>query len=258
MVLEHKKLDLFQKMIFEKARLKAPYQIANAMPNEACFLYVLKGEQRIRSAVEQLPLGPHEAVLMKCGLYFSEWLENIRYEECEAVAVHFYPDVLKKIYEREIPAFIRQAPAAASMHKIAAGELIRRYIDSLLFYFENPDLVSEELIVLKLKEIILLLSKTENGPSIIELVSSLFSPAEYDFKDAVEANLYTSLNVEQQAGLANMSLSSFKRKFADVYQESPARYLKRKKLERAADRIAYTDQRITTSGSCITVFPDKT
>jgi len=245
MIIEHKRFDLFQKMIFEKAVLKAPFRITNDMPNEACFLYILKGEQKVSAAVEQLHLHPHEAVLMKCGLYFGNWLKKVEFEECEAIAIHFYPEVLRQVYEKEIPKFIRQVKNPGSMYKVASDELIKKYIESILFYFDNPALVDEELVLLKLKELILLLSKTENASSIIELISSLFSEEKHNFREVVEANLYSDLNVGQLAQLANMSLSTFKREFKKTYRQSPARYLKNKKLERAAELLAVSDQRVT-------------
>lgn len=54
------------------------------------------------------------------------------------------------------------------------------------------------------------------------------------FKDCVERCWNSSLSVEEIAFLCNMSLSSFKRTFERVYEESPGKWLKRKRLEQAA------------------------
>lgn len=135
--------------------LGAPFTVPNAMPNEACFLYVLEGSQRIHSANHKELLKQNDAVLMKCGMYFGEWLSSAEYKQCEAIVVHLYPEVLKKIYESEIPDFIKKYKKAENqvyLHKVTDNALIENYIISMQFYFENPQLVDDELIKLKLKE----------------------------------------------------------------------------------------------------------
>ncbi|WP_250347248.1 helix-turn-helix domain-containing protein [Flavobacterium anhuiense] len=42
-----------------------------------------------------------------------------------------------------------------------------------------------------------------------------------------------------------MSVSSFKREFAKIYHDTPANYIKMKKLEKAAELLQVSDQRIT-------------
>jgi AraC family transcriptional regulator, exoenzyme S synthesis regulatory protein ExsA len=248
MILDHKRFDLFEKMIFEKAVLKAPFIVPAVMPNEACFLYVLQGQQISHAATDNIPLGPKDAILMKCGTYMGQWLASSNYQQCVAIAVHLYPDVLKKIYENDIPDFIKQYKkgiTTVSAHKIAGDELVDNFIKSLEFYFENPQLVDDELIKLKLKELILLLTKTEKSASIMALISDLFSPKEVGFKQIIDTHIYSNLGVDELAALCNLSLSSFKREFAKIYNDSPAQYLKNKKIERGAELLTLSNQRIS-------------
>jgi AraC family transcriptional regulator, exoenzyme S synthesis regulatory protein ExsA len=248
MILEHKQIDLYNKMIFERAVIKAPFTVPNAMPNEACFLYVLEGSQRLHSANQRELVKSKDAVLMKCGMYFGEWLSSSDYIQCEAIAVHLYPEVLKKIYESEIPDFIKQyrkLDNTNQLYKVTDNALIDNYIRSMLFYFENPQLVDEELIKLKVKELILLLLKTEKANSIMEVISGLFSPREYSFKEVVEAHICSNLSIEELAQLTNLSVSSFKREFAKIYNDTPAHYFKTRRLEKAAELLIISELRIS-------------
>ena len=168
--------------------------------------------------------------------------------QVEAIAVHFYPEVLKKIYESGMPEFLKKSQSdlpKVSIASIKGDALIKKYMDSLIFYFENPELVNEELLILKLKELILLLSKTENAPKVYEILTNLFSPQSFEFQEIIRANLYFDLSVDQLATLTNMSLSSFKREFKKVYNSSPAVYCKEKKLEKAAELLMKTDLSIS-------------
>ena len=248
MLLDHKRFDLYEKMIFEKAVIVPPFSPPNSMPNEACFLYVINGAQQTISPVEKIQLLSKDAILMKCGMYFTEWLTSTEYHQCEAIAVHLYPEVLKRIYENDIPDFIKNYKKVqndAAMHKISGDILIHHYVQSMMFYFENPSLVDDELIKIKLKELILLLIKTEKAASVMEVISGLFSPKEYSFREIISSNLFNDLSIEQLATFANLSVSSFKREFAKIYEDSPAHYIKNKRLEKASQLLLNKEYRIS-------------
>ncbi len=248
MILKHQQFDLYDRMIFEKTVLKAPFRMASAMPNEACFLYVLAGEQWVHSAAKTEMLKPRDAILMRCGMYIGEWLQSADYETCETITVHLYPEVLRKLYENEIPGFIRRhhkEKALEPTHLLHSHTLIDSYIQSMKFYFDNPSFVDDELVKLKLKELILLLLKTEKAHSVMEVIAGLFSPQHYTIREVIEANLYSGLSVTELAHLAHCSLSTFKREFLRVFDQPPARYLKTKRLERAADLLVVSDKRIS-------------
>ena len=248
MIKHYQKFQLFDKLIFEKVILEPPFMASTIMQNEACFIYAVQGNSKVFSPNEQLEFRTKEGVVMRCGNYLNNWLKTTpdNTETCEAIAVHFYPEVLKKVYDKELPEFIGKAKStpAAPIQKVKADELLGSYITSLQFYFENPSLVSDELLKLKLKELILLLAKTDNAMAIQQLISSLFTPAEYSFKEIIEANIYSNLTNEELALLTNLSLSSFKREFDKVYKTSPARFVKKRKLERSAELLTHTNQRI--------------
>ncbi|MEL6537779.1 MAG: AraC family transcriptional regulator [Bacteroidota bacterium] len=97
----------------------------------------------------------------------------------------------------------------------------------------------------KLKEFVLLVSKSEDAPSQLDFLAALFKPHEVEFKAAIQQNLYANLSLEELATLCHLSLSSFKRKFTEVFGESPKKYLNRKKVERAAELLKSGEDRIS-------------
>lgn len=245
MILEHKIIELYGKMLFEKVVLAPPFKKPNPMPNEACFLYIKDGEYTSVSEKEQLRLRTHESVLMKCGSYLSEMYTSGKSQKYEAIAVHFYPDVLQKVYDHEIPSFLKPQNSAPnlSMGKLNSDILIHKYIESILFYFDNQQLVNDEILTLKLKEIILLLNQTKNAPNIRNILSNLFNPTTYTFREIIEAHLYSNITTTELAQLTDRSLSSFKREFEKIYHTTPAAYIKDKKLEKAARHLKSSELR---------------
>jgi AraC family transcriptional regulator, exoenzyme S synthesis regulatory protein ExsA len=247
MIKQHQQFGLYNKRIFERVVLTPPARLLASMPNEACFYYAVKGNSRFRTPTQQIALEAEEALVLKCGNYFTEWLESNKDEYCEVIAVHFYPEVLRKIYDKELPDFLTEVGRIEPMllNKSKADELLTNYVSSLQFYFQNEELVSDELLKLKVKELILLLAKTDNVEMITQLLAGLFSPTRYTLKEIIEANVYSNLSIDELAKLANISTSTFKREFTKIYQQSPGRYIKERKLSRAADLLLKTDRRIS-------------
>ncbi|HBO73677.1 MAG TPA: AraC family transcriptional regulator [Marinilabiliales bacterium] len=247
MILEHKMYELYGKMIFEKVIVEPPFQKLNPMPEEACFFYVIEGVGEAISEVERLRIPTKESVLLKCGNYITKMLPSSTSNTFQTIAVHFHPAILKKIYENDLPKFLLNPSTEirSGMSKVKSTILISKYIESLLFYFGNPELVNEDLLILKLKEIILLLTQTDDSLVINQILTGLFSPTTYSFTQIVEAHVFSDLSTEDLAQLTSLSLSSFKREFRRVYNDSPANFIRNKKLVKAAELLVVSSERIT-------------
>lgn len=248
MIVERKRYELFGKKIFEKLLIQSPFKIPNPMPDEACFLYMLQGQINYSTPNQNVIIPQNDAVLLKCGTYFSQIKSTIKAQKHEIVVIHFHPEILKKIYETDLPKVFQQ-PAILDtnidLSTINNDYLIEKYIESLLFYFDNPSLINEDLLIIKLKEIILLLCQTKNAPLIQQILSQLFSPSSYSFKQIIESNLYYHFTTEELAEMTHLSLSSFKREFKKNYNATPASYIRNKRLEKAAELLLISEERIT-------------
>ena len=119
----------------------------------------------------------------------------------------------------------------AAIKQVEIDTLLGAFRQSLNVLLDNPELADEAMIKNKLKEFVLLITKTENAPSVLDFLSAMFKPEIADLKEVVQNNLYSSLSVEEFALLAHMSTSSFKRKFKQTYGESPKKYIAKKKVE---------------------------
>lgn len=194
----------------------------------------------LASPTERIELYEKESVLLRCGNYFAEVIQEAPMGICEIYAIHLYPDILRQVYKDEIPEFIKPDQSSVFARKIVHHSVISHFIDSLSFYFDNPELVSPELLRLKLKELILLLLQTKNADTVLELISQLFSPRHTTIQEVMQAHLYSPLTVAQLAQLAGQSLSTFKRDFHKHFNDTPANYIREKRLERAAELLQHS------------------
>lgn len=247
MVIDYKKFDLFGKSFLQKMVIEPPFEYDFPVEERACFLYVLNGKMQYRQEDNETEIPMHHSLLLNCIESGKQVHTKANKNNGEVVIVTFHPDILKKIYERELPAIAQPGRSVSNQFASTINNdfLIQKYIEGLLFYFENPTLVNDEILVLKLKEIILLLSQTREAETIQVILSQIFSPAKYTFKQIIEANIFSQINVEALALKTNLSVSSFKREFKKIYKDSPASYIKTKRLEKAAELLLASDKRVS-------------
>ncbi len=247
MLLDRKTLDLFGRVLFEKIIIRPPHKQPYPMLNEACLLYVIRGSIRPASTYGVMNVQAREAALMKCGTYYVHITPTEKSAKYESVAVHFYPEILKRVYENTVPPiFIARAnPIPTSMAKIKVDQLLQKYFDQILLYFSYPDLTNEDLLVIKLKELFLILGNTDYAPTIREILSHLFEPQTANFKEIIETHLLSNLAINELAHLTNLSISTFKRKFQRIYRDSPGRYFRNKKLEKATTLLTTSHRSVS-------------
>ncbi|HXD78405.1 MAG TPA: AraC family transcriptional regulator [Puia sp.] len=237
MIISHKKFDLWGKTLIETIIIKPPYRLSVDFPQQACFIYYKKGKTQINSPAEQVLVGSDESVILNCGTYFANLLEYSDGDFYEILVFHLHADTLKKLYRQEFPAFLKKGNEQPYIQKIASKDIIRKFIENLDFYFENPTFVNDDILELKVKELILILLQSKNSTSIKDLLRDLFTPRELNIRDIVQRHLYSNITVKDLAELANMTLATFNRKFTEVFQDTPANYIKTKRLERARDLL---------------------
>ncbi|MCM5529124.1 AraC family transcriptional regulator [Parasegetibacter sp. NRK P23] len=244
MILSRKHFDLNGYCVIEKLCIRPPYKHSAVFRDEACFLHLRNGEGVLKSSSGQLPIQVSESVVLKCGNYFADFIQKSGATYCEVIVVHLYSDVLKTLYKNEVPGFIQAEGKKLYAEKIERYEIIQHFIQSLDFYFRQPNLMNDELLILKIKELILLLLQTSNSKNIIELFSHLFTPRQANFNEIVQAHLFSNITIEELAMLSGRSLSAFKRDFESYFKTSPAKYIKEQKLLRARDLLVSTDSSI--------------
>lgn len=248
MVIDHQKIDLYGKPLLQKVMVKPPFEFSFPVSDNACFLFSLQGEIQFHVNEEQFVIPSSYSLFLNCINTEKKISQAVSSSVNEIVVIHFHPDILKRIYEKELPAIIQPAKhiiSNQSSEKVNNDFLIQKYMEGLILYFENPALVNDEILILKLKEIILLLLQNRSAETIRVILSQLFSPVVYTFRQIIEANLFSQVSIEELAQKTNLSVSSFKREFRKLYNDSPANYIKIQRLEKAAALLSTSDNRIT-------------
>lgn len=239
--LEYKGLVVFQKLFvpyFE--RLPKEYH-----ENEACFVFVNRGAFRVRAQTQLLEINQKTALLAKCINYYYETAKRPGETEdnVEVLGIMLYPELVQSLFDFDVSKSSHKVDF--NLKQVQVSKLLEHFRDSLNILLDNPELADEELIKNKLREFIILMTKTIDAPSELDFLASMFKPDFVKFEEVIQNNLYANLSQNELANLCHMSLSTFKRKFREVYDESPAKYFSKMKINKSIELLKSKDLRIS-------------
>ncbi len=238
MILTQRHLELSGKAVISHFTFTPPLIAAADLDNMACFIFPIQTKGSLYRADGKTEVSSDQGVLMKCGTYVNKWEGIDEKKVSEVVILRLHPDVMQKVLESTPVPTVNEKELAGPMNAVVELDvLLSKYLDGLFFYFDNQELATEELIRLKIKELTLLLINSRNPNPIIELLSSLFRKEKYTLQQIVDANLLEDLSLNEMASIANMSASTFKRKFKTEFDTTFSRYIMAKRLEKASDSL---------------------
>lgn len=233
-------LELFGHVFAECFTLDQDFRIQREMRDDACLAYVQEGKQEIYSPTQKILATDRESILMKCGNYIANFRDVAPTAQFKSVVFHLDPEAIRQAFDDRDLYFLRvdkSTPAREPALKLGQNELMDSFVASMMPYFDNPRMAKDEMLLLKLKELIYILSDFGNNPVVNQIIGTLYSAEEIAFDEIISANLYNNLSIGEMAHLTARSESTFKRDFRKWYNESPAKYFKTKRLDKSADLL---------------------
>ena len=220
--------------------LNENFRLVHEMRNDACLAYIQSGTQEVYSQTQKIVANDNESIFMKCGNYIANFSDVSPTSQFKSVVFHLDPETIKKAFGEQELSFLKVSRSYKVFDpalKIEQSELLDSFVNSMMPYFNHPSLVREELLLLKLKELVYLLSDSGDNEVVSYLLGTMYTREEVEFDEIISANIYNNLSIAELAHLTAKSESSFKRYFTKYYQVSPAKYFKEKRLEKAADLL---------------------
>ena len=112
------------------------------------------------------------------------------------------------------------------------------FVKSVLNLFYSDLQYDRELLQLKVNE--LLIHLTTHHPGIIDILLSAPSYSKRDLAEVMEENYLKYASLEEFAHMSGRSLTSFKRDFKTLFNTSPAKWLKEKRMAHAKYLLKHT------------------
>jgi AraC-like DNA-binding protein len=232
-------IELYGRLFAEKMMVDQDMRIVNKMERDACFIYLKNGRSEVYSPNEKITLTKGEAILMKCGNYVGCAYEGTPMNPFESVAVHMDPEMIKRAFsDKTLDELVEESKAnqPESAVKIPKNFLLDEFVKSLEVYFDHPELVNDHIMSVKLQELVVILIQEKNE-MVYYLLNNLYKKVDYEFEEVVQNNVFNRLSVPEIASLTNRSESTFKRDFKKYFGESPAKWIKKKRLEKAKELL---------------------
>lgn len=197
---------------------------------EHIFLYQLSGSLTINDANKEYTIRTGEFCLAKrnrLAKYIKLPPQNGEYKTI-SVSLHqnFLRDFSKEFGYTADALFCEDA-----VIKIKTNTLLEKYVNSLSPYFDLDGHENEELLLLKTKEAVLLLLKT--NPDLKNILFDFSEPGKVDLEAFMNRNFRFNISIERFGYMCGRSLTTFKRDFEKVFHTTPGRWLVQKRLEEA-------------------------
>lgn len=242
-------MKLSGKAVISHFTFHPPLIAASDLENEACFIFPINTEGKLYRVHDKTHVQKDQGVLMKCGTYINKWYGLDPSKVAEVLILRLSPEVMKDALDLQIGGKVRERlDSKRTTALVKIDVLLHRFLEGLLFYFDHPELVNDELVVLKIKELTLLLLNAKDSNPIIELLTTLFNRDTYTIKEVINTHLFENLSIQNFAQLCNLSVSSFNRKFKKAFKTTPSQYIKTKRLEKAAHLLLHTDEPVSHIG----------
>ncbi|HEY6435104.1 MAG TPA: AraC family transcriptional regulator, partial [Ignavibacteriaceae bacterium] len=150
----------------------------------------------------------------------------------------FIPDdfirIVVKEYLEELDKPLEKIVANESTIRVNNDVALNVFYQSMLSYLTGIEQPSEALLKLKLKELILSILVSKKNPLLYNYFKLIAIREIPSVSEIMENNFRYNLSLENYAELCHRSLSSFKRDFQKQYNESPGKWLLKKRLEYSA------------------------
>lgn len=221
-------------------------KIATSGINYSCYSdQILEGENFIRSHVlSYLITGNQELMIGNKSYQFAAG--DIRFfkknqlakfikrpsssGEFKTITIHLDDLLLREISKEE--GMLSKVPYTGEYNMILkSSHLLKNFMESLSPYMDSGIVHSQMLTSIKVREAIYVLIETT--PSLKGLLFDFSEPHKIDLEAYVNEHYKFKVDLESMAYLTGRSLSTFKRDFKTIFNQSPARWIQQRRLDEA-------------------------
>ncbi len=185
-----------------------------------------------------------ELVVLSAGnVLTSELLTNDN--SFSSVLFYFSNEVLDRFlikYHHLLPTGANHNDGSRTFLIFKQDLFIKQFIASVQALVSDDGELSPEIRLLKIEELLLYLlhADPERFSSIQQVTRDKH---ELQLKKVVESHVGQPITVSELAFLCNMSTSTFKRRFSEIYKATPQQWLLDQKLKMAADLLRSSNER---------------
>jgi len=224
-------------------RTAEPPPRGKAMLPQNLITFLLEGEKVVHFAGAQVTVRPQQFVMLAAGNCLMTEKAAAEHADYHSILFFFDSTLLTDFFERHASLVGKQTKRSDALPFLLfeKDEFLVNFTRSLDTMLTGKGPVHPALEKVKLEELFLYLAV--HYPGQIRQIQNMGYEAGDDLviRQAVTSHIQSNITVEELAFLCNMSLSTFKRRFAKIYGNSPNRWLLEKRMESAARMLKQRD-----------------
>ena len=214
----------------------------NVFLTEHTLVFTISGTKLLHLPGQVLNIGPNSIVLLKRGIYLmAEYLEKGL--DFEALML-FLPVKTVREFVHQQKLELPKGKQEQFYVVAPANELLVGFRDQYRGYFGKQVRDMQQLLSVKIQELLLLLLATEQREPIFAFLSAMLQEEPEDLAFTVRTYLFQPLTLEELAGLSNRSLATFKRDFQRHYHTAPRQWINQQRLQHARMLLQTTNEAV--------------
>jgi AraC-like DNA-binding protein len=203
-------------------------------------VYVVSGRRIFHKDKKTWEMTEGVCAFVKKGTHISER----EHEEAWCAMAFFIPDYfLKQLIDENKNSLPLSNLGESSIDHVLplnVSEISKSFFYSMMPYFNQVPPPPENLIELKFKELVLSLLTNENK-RLLSYLNSLYNEKHPSMIDIMQNNFTFNLSLTDYANLACKSVPTFKREFKRIFNDTPAKWVTKKRLLMASELLENTN-----------------
>lgn len=198
---------------------------------------VIKGNKTMHFAEKTVQANDKEIHFLSAGNCIASIEFQIQ-EEFKSILIFFDEHLLANFFARQKKSLSTANKIKQPYISLKKDDFIRNYISSLELMLQNGKKISEQMSLLKFGELMQYLLEYYPDTLLSFQYQQQHTFDDVTIRKTVEANVMSNLTVEELAFLCNMSASTFKRRFRDIYNTSPINWFVEERMKMAGKLLS--------------------
>lgn len=208
---------------------------------ELTLSYLVSGKKELNLANRDIVATMGDVALLRR----NELLKSLKASdedgrEYQSISIFFTADVLRR-YAVQNAVSLQGKYDGEPYVDLSRSPFIKAFFESLVPYFNSPDKLTDRIARLKTAEALELMLQYRS--SLQKMIFDLSDPYKIDLEKYMNSNYLYNIPIKEFARLTGRSLSTFKRDFKTVYNSTPEKWLREKRLEVAYSLITEKGQK---------------
>lgn len=227
--------------VFMTCTMDKVYTWENVWP-EHIIAFIYSGELILSYGQNTITFVEGDTLLISKNQLSRSIKNPINGEAFKCVSIVLPDEQLRKFYLNR-PILETWGENILKERAIKTHYLLESFFKSLLSYFDMRDELPEELVTIKIQEVLTIIDTVDKRASSI--LGTFSEIGKIDLEKYMEENFMYNLPLEKFAFLTGRSLTTFKSDFKRVFKNTPGKWLTEKRLNMAYHKLKAEKQKTT-------------